>query len=51
VTIAAMPLEIEPKFLVAHDGWKDYVVRHSKIRDGLIAKNNGNKASVCIAIA
>ena len=44
-----MPLEIERKFLVAHDGWKKSVVRHSKIRDGLIASNNGNKARVRIA--
>jgi adenylate cyclase len=44
-----MPLEIERKFLVAHDGWKKSVVRRSKIRDGLIASNNGNKARVRIA--
>ena len=44
-----MPLEIERKFLVAHDEWKKYVVRHSKIRDGLIGSNNGNKARVRIA--
>jgi CYTH domain-containing protein len=44
-----MPLEIERKFLVAHDGWKKSVVRHSKIRDGLIASNNGDKARVRIA--
>ena len=44
-----MPLEIERKFLVAHDRWKKSVVRHSKIRDGLIASNNGNKARVRIA--
>ena len=44
-----MPLEIERKFLVAHDGWKKCIVRHFKIRDGLIANNNGNKARVRIA--
>jgi adenylate cyclase len=44
-----MPLEIERKFLVSHDGWKKYVVRHIKIRDGVIANNNGNKARVRIA--
>jgi CYTH domain-containing protein len=44
-----MPLEIERKFLVAHDGWKKSIVRHSTIRDGLIASNNGNKARVRIA--
>jgi adenylate cyclase len=44
-----MPLEIERKFLVAHDGWKKCVLRRSKIQDGLIASNNGNKARVRIA--
>ena len=44
-----MPLEIERKFLVAHEGWKKSVVRHSKIRDGLIASNHGNKVRVRIA--
>jgi adenylate cyclase len=44
-----VPLEIERKFLVAHDEWKKYVVRRSKIRAGLIASNNGNKARVRIA--
>src|SRR6476620_12260915 len=44
----AMPLEIERKFPVAHDGWKKCIVRHSKIRDGLIASNNGNKTRVRI---
>ena len=29
-----MPLEIERKFLVSHDGWEKYVIRHSKIQDG-----------------
>ena len=41
-----MLLEIERKFLVAHEGWKKSVVWHSKIRDGLIASNHGNKARV-----
>jgi adenylate cyclase len=41
-----VPLEIERKFLVANDGWKKYVVRHSNIRDGLIANNDGHKARV-----
>jgi adenylate cyclase len=44
-----VPLEIERKFLVANDGWKKYVVRHSHIRDGLIANNDGHKARVRIA--
>jgi adenylate cyclase len=46
---AAVPLEIERKFLVADDGWKKYVVRDSNIRDGLIANNDGHKARVRIA--
>ena len=41
-----MPLEIERKFLLANDGWKSSVTRRIRIRDGLIASNNGNKARV-----
>jgi CYTH domain-containing protein len=44
-----MALEIERKFLVANDGWKDAVVRSVRIRDGLIANNKGHKARVRIA--
>jgi adenylate cyclase len=44
-----MPLEIERKFLVANDGWKNSVTRRIRIRDGLIANNNGNKARVRIS--
>jgi CYTH domain-containing protein len=44
-----MTLEIERKFLVANHGWKDCVVRSVRIRDGLIANNNGHKARVRIA--
>ena len=44
-----MPTEIERKFLVANDDWKDSVTRRIRIRDGLIASNNGNKARVRIA--
>jgi adenylate cyclase len=46
-----MPLEIERKFLLANDGWKRCVVRRIRIRDGLIASNNGNKARVRISDA
>jgi len=42
-------LEIERKFLVANDGWKSAVTRTIRIRDGLIANNNGHKARVRIA--
>ena len=44
-----MPLEIERKFLLANDGWKSWVTRRIRIRDGLIASNNGNKARVRIS--
>jgi CYTH domain-containing protein len=42
-------LEIERKFLVANDGWKTSIARSVRIRDGLIANNNGQKARVRIA--
>jgi len=44
-----MGLEIERKFLVKHEGWKLSVTRSMRIRDGLIAASNGNKARVRIA--
>ena len=44
-----MSLEIERKFLVANDGWKSSVTQSIRIRDGLIANNNGHKARVRIA--
>ena len=44
-----MPIEIEHKFLLANDDWKRSVIRRIRIRDGLIASNNGNKARVRIA--
>src|SRR5262245_32100907 len=44
-----MPTEIERKFLLANDDWKGSVTRRIRIRDGLIASNNGNKARVRIA--
>jgi adenylate cyclase len=44
-----MPLEIERKFLVANDGWKRSISRSIRIRDGLIASNNGHKARVRIS--
>ena len=44
-----MALEIERKFLVANDDWKNSVVRSVRIRDGLIANNKGHKARVRIA--
>ena len=44
-----MTLEIERKFLVANDRWKNSIVRSVRIRDGLIANNKGHKARVRIA--
>jgi adenylate cyclase len=44
-----MPLEIEHKFLVASDSWKNSVARSVRIRDGLIASSNGHKARVRIS--
>jgi CYTH domain-containing protein len=43
-----MPLEIERKFLVANDDWKQSVRRRARIRDGLIASSNGRKVRVRI---
>jgi CYTH domain-containing protein len=45
----SVALEIERKFLVANDGWKTSIARTVRIRDGLIANNNGQKARVRIA--
>jgi adenylate cyclase len=42
-------LEIERKFLIAHDGWKPSVTRSASIRDGLISMFNGRKTRVRIA--
>jgi CYTH domain-containing protein len=44
-----MSLEIERKFLVANGGWRSWVTRQIRIRDGLIASTGGNKARVRIA--
>lgn len=44
-----MPLEIERKFLVKHDGWKSSCLRSIRIRDGLIAHMSGRKVRVRIS--
>jgi adenylate cyclase len=44
-----MAVEIERKFLVADHGWKNSIARSVRIRDGLIASNNGQKVRVRIA--
>ena len=46
-----MPLEIERKFLIANPSWKNSIIRSIRIRDGLIASNNGHKARVRISDA
>ena len=43
------PVEIERKFLVANDEWRQSAVRSVNIRDGLIAVSNGRKVRVRIA--
>jgi len=47
--VSTMPLEIERKFLIEHDGWKASCTRSIRIRDGLIASENGRKVRVRIA--
>lgn len=44
-----MPMEIERKFLVADDSWKNAVVGSVRIRDGLIASTSGQKVRVRIS--
>ena len=43
------PVEIERKFLISNDAWKDCVVRSVAIRDGLIAAYKGRKVRVRIS--
>jgi CYTH domain-containing protein len=43
-----MPVEIERRFLVANDGWKQSVIRCAQICDGLIAIYRGRKTRVRI---
>lgn len=43
-----MPIEIERKFLVANDNWRNSVLRTMRIRDGLIASENERKVRVRI---
>ena len=44
-----MAIEIERKFLVANDGWKSSVFRTRRIRDGLLAMEDGCKTRVRIS--
>ncbi|WP_375690762.1 CYTH domain-containing protein [Pseudooceanicola sp. LIPI14-2-Ac024] len=41
-----MAQEIERKFLVANEGWRPYVIRSERLRDGLIATDEGRKVRV-----
>src|SRR6516162_4035700 len=43
------PLEIERKFLVANDKWRQLAVRSVRLRDGLIAAYKDRKVRVRIA--
>ena len=43
------PVEIERKFLVTNDEWKQLAVRSVKLRDGLIAAYKDRKVRVRIA--
>ena len=41
-----MAIEIERKFLLANDGWRDGVIQTSHLTDGLIARSDGRKVRV-----
>ncbi len=41
-----MALEIERKFLLANDAWKDAVVGSERMRDGLIGRFGGGKVRI-----
>jgi CYTH domain-containing protein len=41
-----VPLEIERKFLVKSDTWRQFVVRSERMRDGLVAASDGRKVRV-----
>jgi adenylate cyclase len=43
------PVEIERKFLVTNDDWRQLAVRSVRLRDGLIAAYKGRKVRVRIA--
>lgn len=48
VTGETMPIEIERKFLLAHEGWREQVVRSSRVRQGYMGE--ADRASVRIRI-
>jgi CYTH domain-containing protein len=41
-----MPLEIERKFLVRTDAWRDQATHSERLRDGLVARQDGLKVRV-----
>ncbi|ARC38332.1 CYTH domain-containing protein [Paracoccus yeei] len=41
-----MPIEIERKFLLANEGWRDAVVRSTRLRDGILAFYDGRKVRI-----
>ncbi|MGJ4917747.1 CYTH domain-containing protein [Bradyrhizobium sp. HKCCYLRH2060] len=41
-----MPLEIERKFLVKSDAWRDQATHSERLRDGLVARQDGLKVRV-----
>jgi adenylate cyclase len=41
-----MPLEIERKFLVRSDAWRDQTTHSERLRDGLVARQDGLKVRV-----
>ncbi|WP_456777150.1 CYTH domain-containing protein [Bradyrhizobium sp. USDA 4369] len=41
-----MPLEIERKFLVKSEAWRGQATHHQRLRDGLVARQDGLKVRV-----
>lgn len=41
-----MPIEIERKFLLSNDSWRDAVLRSTKLRDGILAFYDGRKIRI-----
>lgn len=46
LTNRSMPLEIERKFLVKTDAWRDHATHAERLRDGLVARQDGLKVRV-----
>lgn len=41
-----MPVEIERKFLLAHDGWREGISHSVRLRDGMLAFYDGRKIRI-----